>query len=264
MHLIEQSADGTLLLGEMGEQLVGQHDFYAVFQIPEEYRVVYEGNELGTLPVVTPLVPETSIIFAGRRWRVIEVNHERAMVIVAPSRTGSPPLFGGEAGELADVIVDEMRGIYEDDATPVFLDGPAQALLAQARQSYRELGLMRMKSIEIDGDTFLFPWAGTLAANTLVLALRNTGLPAFLRRTVIEIERTGIEGVRSALVKLATRQPPSPAQLANTMNKLARKKYDRFLTRDLLIEGLSGDYFDVLMVPILADRILTERPAQEK
>ena len=49
--LIEQSDDGMLLLGRVGEKLVEHYSFYAVFQTPEEYRLISGGKELGTLPI---------------------------------------------------------------------------------------------------------------------------------------------------------------------------------------------------------------------
>lgn len=74
--LIEQSPDGTLLLGPAGERIVEHYSFYAVFETPDEYRVLFGSRTLGTIPIVTPLAPDVTIIFAGRRWRVRAV-HER-------------------------------------------------------------------------------------------------------------------------------------------------------------------------------------------
>jgi ATP-dependent Lhr-like helicase len=46
--LIEQAPDGTLLLGPEAERLTAGHDFFAVFQTPEEYRIVHDGKPIGT------------------------------------------------------------------------------------------------------------------------------------------------------------------------------------------------------------------------
>ena len=56
--LIEQSPDGILLLGRIGERVVEHYGFYAVFQTAEEYRIVSNGKTLGTLPVLTVLAPD--------------------------------------------------------------------------------------------------------------------------------------------------------------------------------------------------------------
>ncbi|MGO8920849.1 MAG: DEAD/DEAH box helicase [Stellaceae bacterium] len=260
-RLIESSADGALLLGEVGERLVEHHDFYAVFQTPEEYRVVCHGRELGTLPIVANLLPDASVIFSGRRWRVLEVHDERATIVVAPSNMGAPPLFGGEAGELHDAIVAEMRQVYESDDVPPFLHQTAIEPLAQARHAYRELGLSRNAVIEKDGDTFLFPWAGTATAATFVLALKAADLTASLRHIIIEVERTRAEKVQAVISRLAVGHPPVAPQLAAGLGNLRRHKYDCFLPRELLIAGLASDRLAPEAVSILARQMLASSVA---
>jgi ATP-dependent helicase Lhr and Lhr-like helicase len=51
--LIEQTSDGLLLLGPNGEKLVEHYSFYAVFQTPEEYRLISGGKELEHSPSTT-------------------------------------------------------------------------------------------------------------------------------------------------------------------------------------------------------------------
>lgn len=255
-RLIEQLHDGTLLLGEVGERLVEQHDFYAVFQTPRAYRIISDGKELGTLPMVIPLAPDMSIIFSGRRWRVIEVHDDRDTIVVTPSNRGVAPLFGGEAGELHDAIVAEMHRTYESDDVPSFLHETALELLAQARHAYHELGLSHTAIIEKDGDAFLFPWAGTVAVNIFVLALRAAGLKASSRQIIVEVERSSADQVRSSVARLAVGPPPAAAQLAVGLANLTRHKYDRFLPRELLIAGLASDRLAPEAVGWLARRVL--------
>jgi ATP-dependent Lhr-like helicase len=57
-----------LLLGSMGETLTSHYSFYAVFQTSEEYRLVADGQQTGTLPVDNMIAPGMLIIFSGRRW----------------------------------------------------------------------------------------------------------------------------------------------------------------------------------------------------
>jgi ATP-dependent helicase Lhr and Lhr-like helicase len=251
-RLIEQAPDGTLLLGETGERLVAHHDFYAVFQTPEEYRVICDGKELGTLPIVTVLIPEMSIIFSGRRWQILDVHHQNRTILVSPGNAGVPPLFGGEAGELDDAIVAEMRRVYESDDMPRFLNQAACALLAEGRQAYRDHGLMRTNILGRDNATFLFPWAGTVAVNTLVLALKAAGISASVRHSIIEVEDTPVERVRTAITHLATSPPPDAGKLAGQLIALRRQKYDRFLSPELLILGFAADQLAPSTVGTLA------------
>ena len=260
VQLIEQAADGTLLLGEIDERIVTSYDFYAVFETPEEYRIVCDGKALGTLPIVTALVPEMTIIFSGRRWRVIEVQDRQKTIAVAPARTGVPPPFGGEGGDLHDTVVAEMRRVYESEDVPVFLDATARDLLAEARDTYRELGLARRGIVETDGTTYLFPWAGTVAVNTLVLALKDAGLGASMRRMIIEVEHAPTDDVQATLERLAASPLLDPARLAQAVANLEREKYDRFLPRAVLAVGFAANRLAPNAAQAVAQTMVRDRP----
>ena len=117
--LIEQSLDGTLLLGPTGERLVEHYSFYAVFETPEEYRVVVGGHALGTLPISFALIENMTIIFSGRRWRVRTVDDSAKVIEVAPDSSGTPPKFeGGGAGDLHDRVAEKMHSIYTGSSVP--------------------------------------------------------------------------------------------------------------------------------------------------
>jgi ATP-dependent helicase Lhr and Lhr-like helicase len=252
--LIEQMEDGTLLLGEVGERLVEHHDFYSVFETPRQFRIVYNGKELGALPVVTPLLPDMSIIFSGRRWRVLEVHHERATATVVPSNAGIPPHFGGESPSLDIAIVSKMRQVYEGNDVPAFVDPVARKLLREGRDTYRMLGLSRTRIIDRYGDTLLFPWASTTSANLLVLALRAKGLAASLKHIVISVDRTRTDEVRPYLELLASGDAPTLTSLKKGPNQ----RYDRFLPRELLAAALARDETEHRAVPTIARRIVTD------
>jgi ATP-dependent helicase Lhr and Lhr-like helicase len=251
--LIEQMADGTLLLGEVGERLVEHHDFYSVFETPRQFRIVYNGKELGALPVVTPLLPDMSIIFSGRRWRVLEVHHERATAIVVPSNAGIPPHFGGESTGLDSAIVSKMRQIYECNDVPAFVDSVARKLLLEARDTYQMLGLSRTRIVDRDADTLLFPWASTTSANMLVRALRAKGLAASLKHIVISVDRTRATQIRSCLLELLA---SGDAPVVTGFTQRPNQRYDRFLPRDLLAAALAHERTELEALTAVAQCIV--------
>jgi ATP-dependent helicase Lhr and Lhr-like helicase len=251
--LIEQMADGTLLLGEVGERLVEHHDFYSVFETPRQFRIVYNGKELGALPVVTPLLPDMSIIFSGRRWRVLEVHHERATAIVVPSNAGIPPHFGGESTGLDSAIVSKMRQIYECNDVPAFVDSVARKLLLEARDTYQMLGLSRTRIVDRDADTLLFPWASTTSANMLVLALRAKGLAASLKHIVISVDRTRATQIRSCLLELLA---SGGAPVVTGFTQRPNQRYDRFLPRELLAAALAHERTELEALTAVAQSIV--------
>ena len=110
--------------------------------------------------------------------------------------------------------------------------------------------------VESDGDTFLFPWMGTVVANTFALALRAMGLTASLRRVTIEVQNTQSDNVRSCLRKLSDGPAPDAAELVARSMNLRQQKYDRFLSRKLVAAGLASDRLDPKSVPGVARHLL--------
>ncbi len=96
--LIEQAAGGVLLHGPVGERIVNHYSFFTVFPTPEEYSLFAGNKRIGSLPIDRPLQPESFLIFAGRRWRVVRVDTERREVGLEPAPTGNAPSSGVRQG----------------------------------------------------------------------------------------------------------------------------------------------------------------------
>jgi len=173
VDLIEQGEDGLLLLGGKGERVVSHHSFYPVFHTPEEYRLVADGKVLGTLPIVTLLVPGMLLIFSGRRWEIEAINDSDRLIAVKPAKAGVPPVFGGDPGYIHDTVIQRMFEILEEDTNRVYLDATAMALLEEARDQFRQLGFHRSSLVQLDEySAVIATRAGTVKTNTLALALR--------------------------------------------------------------------------------------------
>lgn len=255
-RLIEQASDGTLMLGEIGERVVEHYSFYAVFESPEEYRVMCGGRHLGALPVDSPLVPEMMIIFAGRRWVVVSVDAQAKVLEVAPAPGGIPPAFaGGEAGMLHDRIVREMLSVYSRQDVPRFLDANAKALLEEGRQAWRSMGLDRHRIVSQGNDVVLFPWVGSGRRDSLLLALLAAGFSAETYDITLTV-RADEPDVRKALARLAEAPPPDPMDLARAVENKAVDKYDFYLGEDLLCRGWAAARIDAQAVPQLAAELL--------
>jgi ATP-dependent helicase Lhr and Lhr-like helicase len=261
--LVEQLSDGTLLLGAIGERLVDHYDFYSVFVTAEEYQVVWDGKVLGTLPIVTAIAPEMTIIFSGRRWSILEIRDREKVVVVVPSSAGVPPLFGGEGGDLDDRIVQEMREIYEEADIPPFLDQTAAKLLEEGRNEYHRLELGIRGAIEKQGDVYLFPWSGSLTASTLALALKAQGLDTSVRGIVLEVPKQTVAGVQRRLRTLAAAAAPNAIELASNVSNLIHAKYDPYLPQDLLVEQYAADRIRAKRVPVIAKQLLSSSEDKE-
>ena len=244
--LIVQAPDGTLLLGELGEKIVNHYSFYAVFQTPEEYQIIAGAKTLGTLPVSFGIGEGSLIVFAGRRWRVVEVDDEGKALIVEPAPGGVPPRFdGGEIGLTARNIRKEMKRIYESTDVPVYLDKGARALLAEGRAGYKNFGLGKNSILRNGSDVVLFPWDSDQAHNALVLMLRSRGLDASFFGVAVVVGKATEKVVRAALKDIYLQEEWQGATLAANVDNLQKEKFHPFLNEDLLRKEFAGSRVDI-------------------
>lgn len=231
--MIEQSDDGQLLLGQRGEKLVEHYTFYAVFQTPEEYRLISGSKELGTLPVVNVMAPGMMIIFSGRRWMIHEVDDRDKVIMVSPTKGGTPPIFGGDPGDIHDVVIQRMFQVLEGDELPTYMDTTARDLLQEARRHYAELGFRTSPMSPLnDRSHAIATRCGTVKTNTLALALRSQGFEVEVHdgflSVVAEDETPEFSNVLRSIAN------GEKVELFGNGTNLMFEKFHPYLTRDLL------------------------------
>lgn len=232
--LIEQTPDGDLILGVVGEKLVRRFDFYAVFKTGDEYRVVCQGRTIGT--VQPPLDAEVGsyLILAGRRWRILDTDVQRRELLVAPSRGGKVPYFPGVPDpDVHPRVREKMREILFQDRLPAYLDSSARDMLRTARAAAREAELDREPFFQAGNTTWWFPWAGSRVQRAL------WGLGRFIAGLRVEEEEMALvfedstpAEIRAAYTALLPNLPAAET-LALRFPILEREKYDEFLPREL-------------------------------
>jgi len=258
--LIEQAPDGTLLLGSRGEQLVEHYSFYAVFQTPEEYRIIADGKLLGTLPVVMILTVGMSIVFSARRWRVTGIDDHDKVIEVTADRKGRAPQFGGGGSPIHDRVTETMRHVLSRDDLPLYLDEGAAGLLREARAEFRRLDLGRRSLCEVGERTYvLATWVGTVKTSSLALALRTMGYAVTIHDGFLEVrcDRT-TESLPVALERIAGSGTVSFASLLAGTENLRTEKFHRYLSPELLVEDAISSRIDLDALPALACRLLAE------
>lgn len=222
VRLIEQAPTGELMLGEQGERLVGHYSFYAVFQTPEEYRVVSGGRTLGQLPLDRPVAPEMMIIFAGRRWIVADIRAAERVLEVVPAPGGRPPAFnGGEPGPMHDRLAGEMFAVLSGNDVPPFLDAGARDALLTGREIFARYDIARCSMLPGDKGMILLPWLGSIRRNTLLLALDAEGIRGTGDGVALDL-RADPGDVLKALCRIADAPPPDPLILAQ---RIGNKKF---------------------------------------
>ena len=256
--LIEQAPDGTLLLGRKGEKLVGHHTFYAVFQTPEEYRIIADGKSLGSLPITFLVAPGMTIIFSGRRWRVTEILDHEKIIAVTADRVGTPPRFGGDVGLVHDRVVDKMREILRGDAVPRYLDQEAAAILGAARDEFRHVRLDQQNVFSIDiRRSLLATWTGTVKTASLALVFGANGYDVMAHDGFLELHaREGAPPIFEILGRLARSEGIGPRDVLSGAENFRTEKYHPYLSLDLLVEDIVSSRVDLAAMPALAREIM--------
>ena len=241
--VIRQEADGTLLLDEAGERIVGHYSFYSAFTTPEEYRIVAAGKTLGTLPIDRPLQENSALIFAGRRWRVVGID-EQKVIEVRPSPGGRVPEFNGGRGDVHDRVRQEMRAVLVGKDIRSYLDATARELLGEARTHFSHYGL-EYRNIVLNGsETVVFTWRGDRVNDTPAVWFKHLGQIAQNSGAAVRVFACESDTV-AALQRMASDSPPEAAVLPDCARNTLSEKYDWLLDEPLMNAEYASRKLDV-------------------
>jgi ATP-dependent helicase Lhr and Lhr-like helicase len=241
--LICQDNTGLLLHGGVGERLVNHYDFYAAFTSEEEFSVQCEGHTLGSLPVSRPLVPEQRIIFAGRRWRVIDADLKAKRIVVVPDAGGAPPSFDSAGALVHDRVRQEMRTILTAEDSISFTDQSASTLLAEARGFCKEAELDRKAILEWGDSVFVFTWRGDRVNDAMALLFSARGFRAWNEGLAVHISKCTPAEAQRVVGEIAN-GIVDPAQCVITRNAITKEKWDWALPFDVLLRSYVSRFID--------------------
>lgn len=247
-ELLVQESSGVLLHGRLGEKFVNHYTFYAAFAADEEFRIVAGGRPLGTLPVSQALSVGQRILFAGKTWRVEEIDEQQKTIFVVRSGGGAPPLFSGGAGRTHTRVRQRMRQLLEStDVPPPYLDEVAKRFLAEARANYAARNLASEFVVDQGQQVLLLTWLGDAANEALACLLLRRGFIATAGGPGVEVQKGkhSTEDVLDVLVDAAVDgTPPLDLLLADVRN-LQREKWDWALPDTLLRRAYASLYLDI-------------------
>ncbi len=252
-HLLTQLTSGEIVLGVNAERIVGHYSFYAVFKTPEEYRMVTGSKTLGTLPIDSVVMPDQHIVFGGRRWKVLDVDIQKKVIYLEPTKGGKPPKFGGQGLGVHDVIRQEMFEILRSGEHRIavgnsfieFVDEPARALLDDAKRFFKDAKLENKCIIQHGKDVLIIPWMGDKIVNTLFAILKNKGYEVSAFGGVVEVHNAEITDVQSILQQIISEPMTSNEKLAESVPGKLVEKFDEFLPEGLLNLGYGQRVFDI-------------------
>lgn len=231
--LITQMHEGTLVLGVEGEKLAGSYEFFAAFEAAEQIQLQSGARSLGTMPVTGPLVPGSAIVFAGRRWRILEVRRNEKVCLVEPAAGGKPPVFRGEVAPVHGVVRRKMREIWSEANELRYLDEGAAALLAQGRSAFNSAGLADQQVIPDSNSVLFFPWCSDRIAHTIALWLHTRDLKVECGGLYLRIAKLDTGEFFDLVSELVDEGEPEPDELIACVPNALTGKHSLFLSEEL-------------------------------
>lgn len=242
--ITQQESDGLLLLGQEGERHVNHYTFYTAFQTSDEFRLVAEGRQLGTMPINFPISEGSLLIFAGQRWKIVRIESRDKTIELTRSSGGRPPKFDGGSARVADEVRRRMHGLYLDSSVPSYLDRTAQNLLYEGRRNFARYGLGGTALVPSGDETHLLLWRGDRVISTIAIALSGLGIEA-TRQTMVLTAAVDEPTLRRAIHTLVARTPPDAVDLARAVKNKAVDKWDEVLDESLLTLSSASRDIDV-------------------
>lgn len=234
--------NGLIVIGEEGEKIVRQTDFYAAFKVDREISVINKknGKEIGTVQSMEEI--GAMILLGGRRWIVEDSDAKSKRIIVSLVRDGGRASYVGGGALLDRLIAEKMHDVLESDELYPYLDKNTCAIqsLIEARTFYRANHLDN-PSVRGFSEAITMTWGGDRINDTILLCSRLY-LDKAIKITSISVSLT-LDEMNTILSK----GKPEANVLASLLPRELKyeQKYDEFLPDNLLDEEYGAARLDV-------------------
>ncbi len=248
--LVDQDSSGLVILGLKGEKIVKNFDFYSAFVSAIELDVISAGRKIGSVQFVPDLETRQFLILAGKRWEIIELNLKKEKMYVIPSKGGKTSHYSGGLGsDIHPRVREKMRELLTSNYIPEYLDENAKLILKEAQAAALEAGLAT-GSFVIDGpNTYWFTWTGSAKHRSLyILGKAFGGLDVEDLEIALKfkgVSPSQIQDIYHSLLENC----PSAEEIAAKIQNISNEKYDRYLSRNLLVAEFAKKYIDTHLSP---------------
>ncbi len=253
-EMIQQMADGTVILTPDGEAIASGRDFYAAFSGGEDFSVRCAQEIIGRIPRESvPSVGE-HLLLNGRRWMVADIDSRKRVCEVVPAKGYKKPVFLGSGGEIHSRVFQEMKSALSTDLTYPYLHEDAAELLSAARRLFKACGLDQGMILKNGGHADFYPWVGTRTMRTFELCARADGVQVDKRQLSLRYNADE-ETLRDHFEKIAGSRF-DPLDLAKQIPDRHREKYDAFLSDELLDQSNVFRCLQTNEAAVVAKRVL--------
>ena len=222
------------------------HDFYVAFVVEEEYRVNHAGHHVGNVAFVPEFEEERFLILAGRRWQILDIDHDRKTITVEPSPGGRVPTFHSDGREdIHPRVRQVMKGLLERTDTIEYLDMKAREMLLQAR-CHREACGTAAHAILSGRRGHDLVYLDRVANPADAAGPRGNfgGLKVRTKGSRLVFEKASAAQVQAVYCKFL-KDCPDAVSLALRFPQRVREKYEGFLSDELTAEVFARERTDL-------------------
>ncbi len=256
---LQESERGRLLVGLAGERVIHSFKFYGVFVESNEFTVLYQSTQLGT--IAYPPQVNDKVAIAGKVWIVLEVDRMRKKIYVDAVKGKKAAYFGDCPGDIHTEILKRMHQVLCEERTYPYLMKQGMARLLAARKSAKFMGADQKQLICLGENMWaLLPWLGSYSFLALERFLKirckeKLGLKNFdsERPYYMEFTMKGNEETFYRVLKEEIQKPLDAMELLYDKEVPIFEKYDRYIPEDLLRKGFA---YGVLQVEEMKDWVL--------
>lgn len=197
-HLIEidflEKLQHEVIIGVDGEKVVNSREFYSVFKIEENFKVVNAGNTIGEIPFSPQIIEDENILLSAKIWKIKFVDHKAKKIEVIPAKDGKKPMFFGGGAVVHQRIREKMFEVLYSKTEYDFLDKPSFDEIEMIRKDFAVFGIKDLQSerplLKAEKHLQLFTFTGTRINRTLQLLLNIAGIKNTLNdsSSLFEIE----------------------------------------------------------------------------
>ncbi|MFV8337155.1 DEAD/DEAH box helicase [Flavobacterium sp. RSP29] len=268
-HLIEidllEKLQNEVIIGIEGEKIVNSRDFYSVFTIEENFKVVNAGNRIGEIPYSPQVKEDENILLAAKIWKIQFVDLKAKKIEVIPAKDGKKPKFSGGGGIVHRKIREKMYEILFSDETFEVLNQTSSDELEEMR---RDFSIFDVRSTELqrpllvtEKKLFLYTFTGTKINRTLQLLFDTVEIRSVLddSSSLFDIKASKEEFISKWELltnTISTIDVSITKHLEEHPESLSLSKWGVYLPQQFQIELMKRNYFDIEQtITLLSTRI---------
>lgn len=254
LHMLQNehlqfTEEKNIIIGLNGEKILNSYKFYAVFVDNDDYKVMQEAQEIGTITETPPVGDRFAL--AGHSWEVVDLDLPRKIIYVKQIEGKLEVAWPGEAGEVHTKILEKMREILLVDREYPYLFPNAKRRLEEAREIARKTNMLQHPVVSMGGNKWaLFPWLGTRSFRTLRRFIKSKCSGRFKLSDVdfegcyymeFKMERGTDYELLQYINDYIERNGMELPSLVGEKEDFAFQKYDKYVPQPLLRDGFIFD-----------------------